>query len=133
MRTHTKVLAYHYSQSDMFTELDETVWLNMFVTCINGFKDPEKAVSILQKLLVEFKGRCKKKLVVISVEEGSILFHLRAKKRCFKTPADFEMNVLDILQILLPRAKKYLDTNLQVVISVDTVKGKLQFFLFFNP
>ncbi|CAC5375207.1 unnamed protein product [Mytilus coruscus] len=108
-------------------ELDDTVWVNMFLFRV---KDKRKAVINLRKAIVALEQSRDREMVVTDVEESSILLHLRVKKGCFKGTDNLKQEVLYILELLLPYAKDYLEYNLQVVLSINTVKGKLQLFNF---
>lgn len=89
-------------------------------------KDKGKAVVNLRKAIVALEQASDRKMVVTDVEESSVLVHLRVRKDCFKGTNTFKQEVLYILKLLLPYAKEYLECNLQVVMSINSVKRKLQ-------
>lgn len=88
--------------------------------------DRDRALSCLRRAVSALEQSSDQQIVVTHVEESSILFHLRVKKGCFKDSNNFIQEVLRILKLLLPYAKDYLEYNLQVMMSINTVKGKLQ-------
>ncbi|CAG2191325.1 unnamed protein product [Mytilus edulis] len=104
-------------------ELNDNVWVNMYLFRVT---DRDRALSRLRMAVSALEQSSGQQLVVTHVEESSILFHLRVKKGCFKDSNNFIQEVLRILKLLLPYAKDYLEYNLQVVLSINTVKGKLK-------